>query len=104
MSWRSFVSTNGYKRAWALAAFDSAQARRELQASLPRWVANAWTQPGDLGVSVHPRFASRGACVTCLYLPDGPTLNEDQLVARALGISDRSAEVRNLLHLGTPVP
>lgn len=103
ITWRQFVSEFGFRWSWALAAFDSAQARRELQASLPRWVANAWTQSGDLGVSVHPRFGSPGACVTCLYLPDGPTLNEDQLVARALGIPDRWAEVRNLLHLGAPV-
>lgn len=104
MTWRDFVSEFGFRWSWALAAFDNAQARRELQASLPRWVANAWTQPGDLGVSVHPQFASRGACVACLYLPNGPTLNEDQLVARALGIPDRWADVRNLLHLATPVP
>jgi hypothetical protein len=104
MTWREFVSEFGFRWSWALAAFDNAQARRALQASLPRWVANAWTQPGDLGVSVHPQFASRGACVACLYLPTGQTLNEDQLVARALGIPDRWAEVRSLLHLGTPVP
>src|SRR5439155_6646723 len=103
MSWRSFVSTNGYKRAWALAAFDSAQARRELQASLPRWLANAWTQPGDLGVSVHPQFGLSGACLSCLYLPDRVERNEDQLVADALGIPARVLEVRNLLHLGSPV-
>lgn len=104
MTWRQFVSEFGFRWSWALAAFDSAQARRELQASLPRWVANAWTQPGDLGVSVHSRFGSGSACVACLYLPDGPAPNEDQLVARALGIPDRWAEVRNLLHLGAPVP
>lgn len=104
LSWRDFVSESGFRWSWALAAFDNAQSRREVQASLPRWVANAWTQVGDLGVSVHPQFASSGACVACLYLPHGPTLNEDQLVARALGIPERFAEVRNLLHLGTPVP
>jgi hypothetical protein len=104
MDWRSFVSKHGYRWSWALAAFDTAEARRELQCSLPKWIANAWTQPGDLGVSVHPDFGGDGACLACLYLPEGKVRNEDELVAQALGIPGRIAEVRTLLHLGTPVP
>ena len=45
----------------------------------PRRVANAWTQPGDLGVSSHDFL--EGACVNCLYLPDGEQKNEDQIIA-----------------------
>ena len=44
-----------------------------------------------------------GACVRCLYLPDGPTPNEDQLVAGALKVPERLMEVRVLLHTGGPV-
>jgi hypothetical protein len=104
VDWNTFVSGSGYSWPWALAAFDSAEARRELQASLPKWVANAWTQPGDLGISVHPRFGSSDACLACLYLPDAKSPNEDEVVAQALGIPTRVADIRNLLHLGNPVP
>lgn len=65
----SFLSENGYVWDRFLLGLDSARDRRAAQASLPRWIANAWTQPGDLGVSVHPRYAGEGACVACLYLP-----------------------------------
>lgn len=84
----------------ALAAVDSAAARRAVQAALPRWVANAWTQPGDLGVSEHDFIT--GACLACLYLPTGTTRNEDQLVADALGIPEHRADVRMLLYTGDP--
>jgi Prokaryotic E2 family C/ThiF family len=104
MDWQTFVSTHGYRWSWVLASVDTAQARREIQSSLPRWVANAWTQVGDLGVSVHPRFGGPGACLACLYLPEGPAPNDDEVVAKALGIPDRVAEVRTLLHLAKPVP
>jgi len=104
IDWRTFVSKNGYRWSRVLAAFDSADARRELQSSLPRWIANAWTQVGDLGVSVHPCFGEDGACLACLYLPEGTVPNEDEVVAQALGIPARVADVRSLLHLGIPVP
>ncbi|WNV75157.1 E2 ligase fold family C protein [Geodermatophilus sp. DSM 44513] len=86
----------------ALAAVDSAAARRAVQASLPRWAANAWTQPGDLGTSDHNFL--RGACIACLYLPAGRSRNEDELVAEALGVPDLVHEIRTLLYQGTPPP
>lgn len=104
VDWRTFVSRHGYRLPYALAAFDSVEARREMQASLPKWIANAWTQPGDLGVSVHPAFGGTGACVACLYLPDSPIRNEDELIADALGIPGRIFDVRTLLHLSQPAP
>jgi hypothetical protein len=102
--WESFVSQFGYEWRYVLAALDSAADRKAVQASLPLWVANGWTQPGDLGVSVHPRFGSPGACLACLYLPDQRLPNEDELIARSIGLPDRVLDVRTLLHLGTPVP
>jgi len=42
--------------------------RIALQASLPKWIVNAWTQNVDLGVSRHD-FATAGACLACLYMP-----------------------------------
>lgn len=86
----------------ALAGVDSAADRRAIQATLPRWAANAWTQTGDLGVSDH--HYRNGACIACLYLPAGNTPNQDELVAAALRVPDRVMEVRTHLHLGTAVP
>jgi hypothetical protein len=102
--WAEFVSQEGYNWPLVLLAVDSASDRRAVQATLPGWVANAWTQPGDLGVSLHSRFGGEGACVSCLYLPSGPAPNEDELVARALNVPGHQRQVRDLLHHRTPVP
>jgi hypothetical protein len=85
-----------------LLALDSANDRRAAQASLPRRICNAWTQPGDVGVSVH-NFTN-GACVSCLYLPEGQQNSEDVIIAEAFGVSDRLMEVRSLLHKGEGAP
>jgi len=100
--WASFTTAHGYRWATVLTALDSATHRRAAQASLPRWIANAWTQPGDLGVSTHAFLTD--ACLACLYLPTGPGRNEDAIVAEALGIPERAADVRTLLHSGAPIP
>jgi len=41
VDWASFVETNGYHWDRVLVALDSARDRRAVQASLPRWIANA---------------------------------------------------------------
>jgi len=99
-TWGDFALRRGVHNPRLMLALDSAGDRRAAQASLPRWIANAWTQPGDLGVSEHSAFGGPGACVACLYHPAGVAPNEDELVARALGVPDRLAQVRTLLHLG----
>jgi hypothetical protein len=86
----------------ALSAVDSAAARRAVQASLPAWTANAWTQPGDLGVSDHD--FERGACLACLYQPPATGRDEDDIVAEALGVPEARAAVRTWLHTGEPPP
>jgi hypothetical protein len=94
-----FLTSTGYEHDRVLLALDSARDRRQAQTSLPRWIANAWTQPGDLGVSVH-QFGV-GACVCCLYLPEGKAPNEDELVTGALKLpAERLMEVRLLLDSG----
>lgn len=85
-----------------LLALDSARDRRACQASLPRCVLNAWTQPGDLGVSAHDFL--HGACVQCLYLPNGVDQSEDAIIANALGVPDRLMQVRTLLYRNDGVP
>jgi hypothetical protein len=103
-TWAEFVSGAGRRWERVLVALDSAGDRRAVQAALPRWVANAWTQPGDLGVSVHPW--RKGACLACLYLPQQSAPGEDQLVAAAMGFDDEAhlRQVRSLLVSGRPPP
>jgi len=98
-----FLAQHGYTWNRFLLGLDSESDRRSAQASLPRWIANAWTQPGDLGVSVHPEFGGMGACVACLYLPSGRVGNEDELVATALHVPHLQMDVRTLLYSGAPL-
>jgi hypothetical protein len=102
--WGRFVAEHGHHWEQVLVALDTAQGRRDVQASVPRWIANAWTQPGDLGVSVHPW--EKGACLACLYLPAGPVPGEDRVIGSALGLtSDMDLlHVRRLLHANSPLP
>lgn len=101
--WAGFVSAGGYVWPSVLVALDTAAARRSVQASLPKWIANSWTQPGDLGLSTHGPFNGSGACLSCLYLPTRQLPNEDEIVARALGVPGSLMEIRTLLHTGKGV-
>ena len=100
-NWAGLVAAEGWSWNRVVAAVDTANARREIQSSLPRWVANAWTQPGDLGLSEHRRFGN-GACLRCLYLPARPVPSEDEMVASALGldINVHGVMIRRLLYTG----
>lgn len=98
----SFLESKKHRVDRLLLALDSARDRRAGQASLPRWVANAWTQPGDLGLSTHDFL--NGACVCCLYLPDSAQMNEDAIIADAFGVPDRIMQIRILLHRNDGVP
>lgn len=99
----SFLGQGGYRWDAMLLALDNARDRIGAQASLPRFIANAWTQPGDLGVTSHSRFGGDGACVACLYMPDGPRKNEDELVAETLGVPHLLQQIRTLLGTGQPI-
>lgn len=103
-TWGEFVKDHGSYCENALVGVDSAKDRMAIQASLPQWVGNAWTQPGDLGVSVHGPVSGEGACLNCLYLGDGNQMSQDEIVARALGVPNRILQVRELLYSGRPVP
>ncbi len=80
-------------------ALDTPEDRIAVQASLPRRLLNAWTQPGDLGVSHHDFL--EGPCLACLYLPEKEVPSISQLVAEALGLPE--PEIRVLLHLNFKV-
>ena len=83
-------------------AVDSDVDRIAVQASLPRWVVNAWTQPGDLGVSRHG-FLGEDACLTCLYLPAGEGQHLDRIIAEAIRLPEAYMEIRTMLHLNQPI-
>jgi len=83
-------------------AVDSAKDRCSIQASLPQWIVNAWTQLGNLGVSKH-EFLGDFACLMCLYLPNEKQKNEDMLIAEAVGLSSELMLVRELLYKNTPM-
>ena len=97
-----FLPKKRYRVDNLLLALDSAKDRRAAQASLPRRIGNAWTQPGDLGVSSHDFL--EGACVNCLYLPDDEQKNEDQIIAESFGVSERLMQVRDLLYRNEGAP
>jgi hypothetical protein len=99
-TWATFVGEHGHRWPLVLLAVDNAPDRRAVQSSLPQRLVNAWTQPGDLGVSAHSVFGGDGACVACLYLPSSASKNEDALVAEGLGIPQLQADVRTLLYTG----
>jgi len=80
-------------------ALDTAEDRISLQASLPKWIVNAWTQALDLGVSRHS-FDDGNACLACLYLPDRKAKDEDEKVAEELRMPEATREVRGLLQTG----
>jgi hypothetical protein len=108
LEWASYLAKRGdWCLERVLVALDSARDRRAVQSSLPRWIANSWTQTGDLGVSRHPRFGTDSACLFCLYFPDGAMPNEEDLVAAAIGMpkpeESLKMEIRRLLHSGDPI-
>lgn len=98
-TWASFLEDNGYRWERVLVALDSAHDRRAVQGSLPRWIANAWTQIGDLGVSSHS-FLGSDACLACLYLPTQKSKSQDQIIAEGLKIPQFRDQVRILLGSG----
>jgi hypothetical protein len=73
-----------------------------VQAALPRWIVNAWTQAGDLGVSRHT-FVGDQACLMCLYLPDGQQPDLSQIVADAIGLPGEKQVVGQYLHTNRPL-
>lgn len=86
-----------------LSALDSADDRILLQASLPRRVLNAWTQDVDVGLSRHD-FIGSGACLACLYWPNGTQKSDDAIVLEGLRLPEtRLREVRQLLELDSPL-
>jgi hypothetical protein len=101
--WGDYLrSVTGWNFERIAVAVDNAEDRQAIQAALPKWVVNAWTQPGDLGVSRHG-FLGDGACLTCLYFPDEMGQHFDRIVASAIGLPEAYREIRALLHTHAPI-
>ncbi len=95
--WGAYLAArDDWKLETVAVAVDSAEDRVGVQAALPRWVVNAWTQPEDLGISRHA-FDGDQACLACLYLPNGERKSEAALVAEAIGLPDEWREVGSRL-------
>lgn len=106
MSFARYVADQGHRPIARVAvALDSATDRVAVQSALPRRAHNAWTQPGDLGVSRHD-FLGPEACLACLYMPQVARPNHDQLIAAALAWPtdpDSLRVLREMLASGQPV-
>jgi molybdopterin/thiamine biosynthesis adenylyltransferase len=76
---------------------DNAHDRCGIQASLPRWIVNAWTQPENIGISRH-HFIDNYACLMCMYLPNQQSKSEDEIIAESLNLPDELKTIGFLLY------
>ncbi|HEX3323949.1 MAG TPA: ThiF family adenylyltransferase, partial [Solirubrobacterales bacterium] len=89
-----------------LVAFDTAQARIELQAALPGPIYNAWTQPSDVGFSRHEAFGEE-PCLACLHWPTQSRPSRYEQIAAAFNQHPArclSYLVLRSLPAGVPLP
>lgn len=84
-------------------ALDTPHDRIGVQAALPLWVVNAWTQGSEFGVSRHS-FLGDQACMACLYIPRQKQPNLDELISQALGFPpEQLMRVRVLIETACPL-
>lgn len=106
VTWGEYMAQRGdWQLERVATALDTPEDRCLVQAALPRWIANAWTQPEDLGVSRHT-FAQGQACLMCLYLRDEVVPDLDDQIVSALHLPDDHQtlmEVRMLLVNEQPI-
>jgi hypothetical protein len=106
VSWGDYLTQRGnWQLPLVAAAVDSAAVRRGIQASLPQFVLNSWTQPGNLGVSRHG-FLDNQACLMCLYVPNERQKHFDELVRDAIGFpttQEALMEIRHYLYTQLPL-
>ena len=102
-TWAEYLAVrNSFDFDLVATALDSAKDRVAVQGALPRRIANAWTQPGDCGVSRHA-FLGEGACLACLYLPRGQRPSENEVLAVELGMPEKAKEIATMLETDTRV-
>jgi hypothetical protein len=104
-TWDDFFTRLADRRIVCVAvAVDTPKARIQIQASLPKFVFNSWTQAGESGNSRHT-FSGPEACLACMYFPTRTELNFDEIVRRALRLPEGIVvlrEVRRRLEKSIP--
>ncbi len=97
--WAEYLNEKGnWNLPCVAVAVDTAEDRMAVQASLPKWLINAWTGGhGDVGVSRHG-FIGEHACLVCLYYPRNKQVSEDVRVAQEIGLPDAVVEIRRYLY------
>lgn len=93
---------NNWHLSTVLLAVDSVQDRIAIQAALPKYIINAWTQSADLGISRHFDF-NIDACVGCLYPAKGGLPSKSQLIADSLGLPDKELDLREIIYNNAPL-
>lgn len=101
-TWADYLRSKEFRVERAAVALDSVEDRIAVQAALPRYVINSWTQTLDIGVSRH-EFLGENACLACLYLPNRKLPDEDVVIAQAFGLPAAQFEIRRLLFYNAPV-
>lgn len=100
-TWGGFIANRpNWEVALVAVALDSWEDRIAVQASLPKWILNSWTQANDLGVSRH-RFGSSSACLACMYWPRTQKRNLDEIIKDAIRYSGDLMDIRNMLYFQT---
>jgi hypothetical protein len=96
--WSEFLAQTGkWNLPLVCTALDTSLDRCAVQSSLPKFILNAWTQSGDLGISRHG-FIDQSACLACLYTPTKSRPSERELIAAAIRWSGDIQEIGNLLY------
>ena len=101
--WATFLKERAdWKLDTVISAVDSGQDRLAIQASLPKYLLNAWTQTADLGISRHLNFLE-DACLACLYQPRATVKSESQLIAESFGLPEEEFKIREMLYNNAPI-
>lgn len=105
VTWEDYIAErNNWRIERVAVAVDSAATRINIQAALPKYIFNSWTQAGEIGLSRHT-FLGNAACLACLYIPKSKTLNLDDIVLKALRLPEDGPnlmDVRTRLDTGQP--
>lgn len=102
-NWAGYLAQTGeWRIPFVAVGVDTAEARCEIQGTLPGFILNSWTQAGDLGISRH-EFLGNQACLCCLYLPTGPRPSLEELVAGAINYRGNVHALRNILYYNRPL-
>lgn len=102
-TWQEYIKSNHNVKLKKIAiCVDSAQDRILVQASLPKKIFNAWTQPSSLGVSRHLNFI-KYPCLMCLYIPDQKKKSRSEIISESLGIPQFERLVRGYLAMDKPI-